>query len=94
MTNLLAQMAASIEANAMQINVSLHQLASNNTQLQQQQQLLMQQMAMLTRNAATAHNNTYVPTNATIYAPPPYPKFPAETLLSSSGWWMRQWTES
>ncbi len=33
MANLLAQTAASIEANAMQINASLQQLASNNAQL-------------------------------------------------------------
>jgi hypothetical protein len=60
MANLSTQMAASLEANAMQINASLQQLATNNAQLHQQQQLLMQQMAMLTTNAATTRNNTYV----------------------------------
>jgi hypothetical protein len=53
MANLLAQTAASLEANATQINASLQQLATNNVQLHQQQQSLMQQMALLTTNAAT-----------------------------------------
>jgi hypothetical protein len=53
MANLLAQTAASLEANATQINASLQQLATNNAQLHQQQQLLMKQIAVLTTNAAT-----------------------------------------
>ncbi len=92
MANLLAQMAASIKANAMQINVSLQQLASNNVQLHQQQQLLMQRMAMLTTNATTTRNNTYAPTNATIYAPLPLqsfqqqPSYPPKVGGHSGGW--------
>ena len=50
MAHFSQQTAASLEANASQINASLQQLASNNEQLHQQQQLLMQQMAMLTTN--------------------------------------------
>jgi hypothetical protein len=71
MAILSAQTAASIEANATQINASLQQLATHNAQLHQQQQTLMQQMAMLTTNAATTHNNAYVSPPAQIYAPPP-----------------------
>ena len=41
MANLSMQTAASLEANAMQINASLQQLATNNAQLHQQQQSLM-----------------------------------------------------
>ncbi len=41
MASLSAQTAASLEANAMQINASLQQLATNNAQLHQQQQSLM-----------------------------------------------------
>jgi hypothetical protein len=75
MANLLAQTAASIKANATQINVSLQKLASNNAQLHQQQQSLMQQMTMLTTNATTACSNAYVPPNASIYAPSPLQRF-------------------
>jgi hypothetical protein len=71
MANLLAQTAASLKANATQINASLQQLATNNAQFHQQQQSLMQQMALLTTNAATTQNNAYVPLPAQIYAPPP-----------------------
>jgi hypothetical protein len=46
-TNLPAQTAHTIEANAVQVNASLQQLANNNAQLQQQQQAMMQQMALL-----------------------------------------------
>ena len=51
MAHLSQQTAATLEANANQINASLQQLVSNNEQLHQQQQALMQQMAMLTTNA-------------------------------------------
>jgi hypothetical protein len=71
MANLSAQMAASFEASATQINASLQQLATNNVQLHQQQQSLMQQMAMLTTNAPTTRNTTYVALPTQIYAPPP-----------------------
>jgi hypothetical protein len=40
-TNLYEQMAASIEDNTSQANVSFQQLTINNTQLQQQQQAMM-----------------------------------------------------
>jgi hypothetical protein len=75
MANLSAQTAASLEANATQINASLQQLAFNNAQLHQQQQSLMQQMALLMTNAATTRSNTYVPLPAQIYAPPPLHSF-------------------
>jgi hypothetical protein len=75
MANILAQTAASLEANTTQINASLQQLANNNAQLYQQQQSLMQQMALLTTNAATTQNNAYVPPPAQIYAPPPLQGF-------------------
>jgi hypothetical protein len=75
MANLLATTAASLEANATQINASLQQFATNNAQLHQQQQSLMQQMALLTTNAATTQNNAYVPPPAQIYAPPPLHSF-------------------
>jgi hypothetical protein len=75
MANLLAQMAASLKANAMQINESLQQLALNTAQLHQQQQLLIQQMAMLTTNATKACNYAYVPPSATLYAPPSLQSF-------------------
>jgi hypothetical protein len=71
MANLLAQTAASLEANVTQINASLQQLATNNGRLHQQQQSLMQQMALLMTNAATTWNNAYVPLPAQIYAPTP-----------------------
>ena len=69
MANLSAQTAASIEANATQINASLQQLTANNTQLHQQQQAMMQQMAMLTTNATAARPTAYVPP-VTYTAPP------------------------
>ena len=50
MAHLSQQTAASLEANASQINTSLQQLATINAQLHQQQQLLMQQMVMPTTN--------------------------------------------
>ncbi len=59
-SNLSAQAAAIIEANTMQVNASLQQLANNNAQLQQQQQVMMQQMALLSTNAATPRNNQYI----------------------------------
>jgi hypothetical protein len=68
--NLSVQMAAIIEANTMQVNVSLQQLAKNNPQLQQQQQVMMQQIALLSINAAMPHNNQYVHLRTQIYAPP------------------------
>jgi hypothetical protein len=77
MTNLLAQTAASIEANATQINASLQQLATHNAQLHQQQQSLMQQMAILTTNAS----------NATMRMCPCWPKsmpHPPSTVSSSN----------
>jgi hypothetical protein len=57
MANLSAQTAASLEANATQIDASLQQFTNNNAQLHQQQQSLMQQMALLTTNATTTQNN-------------------------------------
>lgn len=83
MANLSAQTAASMQANATQINASLKQLADNNTQLHQQQQAMMQQMALLTTNANTVRPPAYVPPTtyatavpygnptAQIYAAPP-----------------------
>ncbi len=75
MANLSVQTAASLEANAMQINTSLQQLATTNMQLHQQQQSLMHQMAMLTTNAVMTCTNTYVPPPTQIYAPPPLHRF-------------------
>jgi hypothetical protein len=75
MANLLVQTAASLEANATQINASLQQLTTNNVQLHQQQQLLMEQMALLTTNAATTCNNVYVSLPDQNYAPPPLHSF-------------------
>jgi hypothetical protein len=85
MANLTAQTAASFEANAMQINASLQQLATNNAQFHQQQQLLMQQMAMLTTNAATTRNNMYVPPPTQIYAPPPLHGFQQQSYYPPRG---------
>jgi hypothetical protein len=82
MANLLAQTAASLEANATQINASLQQLATNNVQLHQQQQSLMQQIALLTINATTTRNNAYVPPPARIYAPPPLHGFQQQSYYS------------
>ncbi len=85
MANLSAQTAASLEANATQINASLQQLATNNAQLHQQQQSLMQQMAMLTMNAATTRNNTYVAPPTQIYAPPPLHGFQQQSYYPHCG---------
>jgi hypothetical protein len=70
--NLSTQTAAMIEANTLQVNASLQQLANNNTQLQQQQQANMQQMVLFSTNATTPCNNAYVQLPMQIYAPPPY----------------------
>ncbi len=64
-----------IEANTMQVNTSLQQLANNNAQLQQQQQAMMQQMALLSTNAATPRNNQSLDPLTQIYAPPPLQGF-------------------
>ncbi len=56
----------------MQVNMSLQQLANNNTQLQQQQHAMMQQIAT---NAAMPRNNQYVHPTTQIYAPPPLRDF-------------------
>jgi hypothetical protein len=85
MANLSMQTAASFEANAMQINAFLQQLATNNAQLHQQQQSLMQQMAMLTTNATTTCNNTYVAPPAQIYAPPPLHGFQQQSYYPPCG---------
>jgi hypothetical protein len=85
MANLLAQTAASLKANATQINASLQQLATNNAQLHQQQQSLMQQMALLTTNAATTQNNAYVPPPAQIYALPPLHGFQQQSYYPPQG---------
>ena len=50
MANLSAQTAASIDANTMQMNALLQQMAAHGAQIQQQHQAMMQQMAMLTVN--------------------------------------------
>ncbi len=83
--NLSAQTAASLKANAMQINASLQQLANNNMQLHQQQQSLMQQMTMLTTNATTTRNNTYVARPTQIYAPPPLHGFQQQSYYPHRG---------
>ena len=87
MANLSAQTAATMQANASQINASVKQLADNNTQLHQQQQSMMQQMASLTTNATTARPPAYVPPTtyataipygappAQIYAAPPLQQY-------------------
>ncbi len=85
MANLSMQTAASLEANTMQINASLQQLATNNAQLHQQQQSLMQQMAVLTTNATTTRNNTYVTPPAQIYAPPPLHGFQQQSYYPPRG---------
>jgi hypothetical protein len=85
MANLSAQTAASLKANAMQINASLQQLATNKMQLHQQQQSLMQQMAMLTTNAATTRNNTYVAPPTQIYAPSPLHGFQQQSYYPNCG---------
>ncbi len=69
------QTAAMIEANTMQVNASLQQLANNNAQLQQQQQVMMQQMALLSTNAAMPRNNQYIHPPTQIYAPLPLQGF-------------------
>jgi hypothetical protein len=85
MANLSAQTAASLDANATQINASLHQLATNNAQLHHQQQLMMQQMAMLTTNANTPRNNTYMAPPMQIYAPPPIPGYQQQSFYHPHG---------
>jgi hypothetical protein len=65
-------MAAMIEANTIQVNASLQQLANNNAQLHQQQQAMMQQMALLSTNAAMPRNNQYIHLPTQINAPLPY----------------------
>ena len=75
MAHLSQQTAASLEANASQINTSLQQLATINAQLHQQQQLLMQQMVMPTTNVnvpRTRNTAGGAPSNypATIARPP------------------------
>jgi hypothetical protein len=85
MANLSTQTAASLKANAMQINTSLQWLANNNAQLHPQQQLLMQQMAMLTTNAPTTCNNTYVALPTQIYAPPPLHGFQQQSYYPHRG---------
>ena len=50
MANLSVQTAASIEANKIQINTLLQQMATHGAQLQQQVHAMMQQMAMLIMN--------------------------------------------
>ncbi len=80
MVNLSAQTAASLDANATQINATLQQLATNNAQLHQQQQLMMQQMVMLTTNFNTSHNNTYMALPTQIYAPPPIPGYQQQSF--------------
>jgi heat shock protein HslJ len=50
MVNLSAQTAASIDANTMQMNALMQQMAAHGAQLQQEQQAMMQQMAMPTVN--------------------------------------------
>jgi hypothetical protein len=87
MAHLSQQTAASLEANASQINASLQQLATNNDQLYQQQQSLMQQKVMLTTNANVLRTRittggvrtNYLTTVARppiqIYAPPPLQVF-------------------
>jgi hypothetical protein len=59
-----------IEANTLQDNESLQQLANNNAQLQHQQQAMMQQMGILSTNAAAMPcNNQYIQPPTQIYAP-------------------------
>jgi hypothetical protein len=72
MANLSAQTIASIEANRIQINGLLQQLAANNNQLNLQQQAIFQQMAMLSINPPpTMMARTYVPPAPHIFSPPP-----------------------
>jgi hypothetical protein len=85
MANLSAQTAASLDANATQINASLQQLATNNAQLHQQQQLMMQQMAMLTTNANTPRNNTYMAPPTQIYAPLPIQGYQQQSFYHPRG---------
>jgi hypothetical protein len=80
MANLSKQMAASFEANTMQINASLQQLATNNARLHQQQQLLM-----LTTNAAMTRNNTYVAPPTQIYTPPSLHGFQQQSCYPHCG---------
>ena len=72
-SNLSGKTAASLDANATQVNASLQQLASNNIQLHQQQQAMMQQMALLMNTpwptCGTARNTGQQPPSQ-IYAPP------------------------
>jgi hypothetical protein len=85
MANLSAQTAAHLDANATQINASLQQLATNNAQLHQQQQLMMQQMAMLTTNANTPRNNTYMAPPTQIYALPPIQGYQQQSFYHPRG---------
>jgi hypothetical protein len=85
MANLSAQTAASLNANATQINASLQQLATNNAQLHQQQQLMMQKMAMLTTNTNMPRNNTYMALPMQIYAPLPIPGYQQQSFYHPRG---------
>jgi hypothetical protein len=83
--NLSTQTAAMIEANTLQVNTSLQQLANKNVQLQQQQQANMQQMVLFSTNATTPCNNAYVLLLTQIYAPPPLQDFQQQYQQRSGG---------
>jgi hypothetical protein len=89
MANLLLQTMATIKASRTQVNATLQQMATNQSQLQQQQQQMMQQMAMMLfapqQNAG--RNTAYVPTPAATqaYAPPPWAPMPYQQGFQQPG---------
>jgi hypothetical protein len=70
MANLTAQTTATLNEHAMQMNLSLQQLAANNEQFHQLQQAIKNQMAMMSLGGAYQGGAAVVTPHQTAYASP------------------------